>query len=489
MRRVTMLLRTVLLAALFAPLQLHAHAPAAAGAPVTSQPLVSIAALDTSAFIDDQVFTVQGIVTRTDNPIVLQDASGATEVDFSATAPSLRLGDEVQVTGTVRPGLFGARFSKAMVRLLGPSVPYPPLAITPSMAASGRYQRRFIVTEGVLLSASQQQQKVQLLLQRGNQRFVAELPAFVSADDLNRLWHGSVMSVRGVCLVAEHTEGALVPFRVLMRSQEDLRQIAPPPFWTRGHLLAMCALVLLAAYAGHYFYLRLVRWRFHLILQERARVAHDLHDTLAQSFAGIGFQLQALRKASAPYSAVIAPYLDLAIGMVSHSHEDARRAIAMLKPADFNTGSLLDNLRLQGEQLTQGGELTFQVHSKGENRVLSREIEQQLLRVGHEAITNAISHAQATAIEITLEYCARHVELLVSDNGKGMPEGEPRAEDGTPLRGYGIAGMRTRTRAVGGNFRLHTTAGRGVTVYVKLPVKTRNTAARWRHSVMELLFP
>ncbi len=481
-------LQTVLFAALLATSQSLAQAPATAGATATSQPFVSIAALDTSAFTVDQVFTVQGVITRTDNPMVLQDASGATEVDSVSTAPSLRLGDEVQVTGTVRPGLFGAHFSKATVRLLGPSLPYPPLAITPSMAASGRYQRRFIVTEGVLLSAREQHHTVQLLLESGHQRFLAELPALVSADDLNRLWEGSLMSVRGVCLVAASTDGALVPFRVLMRSQEDLRQSAPPPFWTRGHLLAMCALVLLAAYAGHYFYLRLVRWRFHLILQERARVAHDLHDTLAQSFAGIGFQLQALRKASAPCSAAIAPYLDLAISMVSHSHEDARRAIAMLEPANFNTGSLLDNLRLQGEQLTQGGELTFQVRSKGENRVLPREIEQQLLRVGHEAITNAISHAQATAIEITLEYRPQHVELLVSDNGKGLPEGEPRAEDGTPLHGYGIAGMRTRTRAVGGTFRLQSTAGRGVTVYVNLPVKAPNTAARWRTVLTERLF-
>lgn len=448
--------------------------------------VVSIAVIKHSTVASGITRTIQGVVTHTSDPLFVQDASGAIEVEPISASLSLRIGDEVQVKGTAMVGVSGTTLSHATVLLVGPSVPYPPLAITPSMAASGRYQSRFILTDGVLLAVAYEHHRPELLLSRGHQRFVAELPSSAHADVLSHLEKGSVMRVRGVCQMAREVSGrgtfALVPFRVLMRAQDDMEQIAAPPFWTRTHILVLCAMLLFSAYLGHMFYLRLERWRFQLILRERARVAHDLHDTLAQSFAGINFQLQALRKASAPQPIQMHSYLDLAISMVSHSHEDARRAIAMLRPAEFDTGSLIENLRLQGEQLTHGGTLSFRVLTDGDPIVLSRQTEDLLLRIGHEAVTNGISHAQANEITIHLRFQKARVDLVVSDDGIGIAPSLSLDRDGLPMNGYGIAGMRARARAAGGSLRLTSKPGQGTIVHASVPVS--NSVLRMESSIL-----
>jgi signal transduction histidine kinase len=167
----------------------------------------------------------------------------------------------------------------------------------------------------------------------------------------------------------------------------------------------------------------------------------------------------------------------MAVGMVAHCHEDARKSIAMLQPADLNNGNLLENLRQQAEVLTRGGEVTFSLTQTGALQDLPPAVETALLRIGHEAITNAIRHANPSCIEIRLDLQVQSVHLEITDNGCGF---EPYARTG---RGFGLRAMHARATSQGGTLDLTSTLEAGTTVRITLPLK------RHKNKLLRLLSP
>jgi signal transduction histidine kinase len=253
--------------------------------------------------------------------------------------------------------------------------------------------------------------------------------------------------------------------------------ISPPPFWNPFHIAALVAFIVIAGLSLTYIYVRIQRWRFETVLGERTRMAHDLHDTLAQSFAGIAFQLQAVRNSLRSGGANLDSHIDMAVGMVAHCHEDARKSIAMLRPADLDNGSLLENLRQQAEVLTRGGDVTFSLISTGTLEALPRSAETTLLRIGHEAITNAIRHANPSRIEIRLHIQTQQVTLDIRDNGRGF---DVHSRSGL---GFGIRAMNARATSHGGTLNLSSTPQDGTSVFVTIPLK------RHRSSILKFFSP
>ena len=137
-------------------------------------------------------------------------------------------------------------------------------------------------------------------------------------------------------------------------------------------------------------------------------------------------------------------HVDMAISMVAYSHEDARRAIAMLKPVDAGDSDLLHELEEQGLRLTRGGDLRFERSAEGEARQLTERSHGALLRIGHEAITNAVRHASARAIRLALLFdraaspCASPMTDAASDRAM---------EDGAGLASQACALARLRSAA------------------------------------------
>ncbi len=162
----------------------------------------------------------------------------------------------------------------------------------------------------------------------------------------------------------------------------------------------------------------------------------------------------------------------MAIGMVAHSHEDARRTIAMLKPSDDFEGDLLDTLRQQAATLTQGGSVQTKVECSGEPLELSPAVKQTLLRIGHEAITNAVRHAAPSLIELRLFFEATAVRLCVRDDGCGF---DTHARS---TRGFGLLGMRSRAASQGGTLHIQSRPHHGCSLEVAVPIQKRYSA--WR---------
>ncbi len=144
---------------------------------------------------------------------------------------------------------------------------------------------------------------------------------------------------------------------------------------------------------------------------------------------------------------------------------EARRSVRALRPESLEHSSLTDVLRRHCEQMTAGTpvRVAFEVH--GAPYTLPPQIETDLLRIGLEALTNAIKHAQASMIRIKLNFDAEQVRLSVRDNGQGF-DPQQRATAG----GFGLAGMRERVDSLGGQLTIHSRPGKGTKVIIAVPV-------------------
>lgn len=233
-----------------------------------------------------------------------------------------------------------------------------------------------------------------------------------------------------------------------------------PPFWRTRLALAIFAGILLAA-SGLLYWMRIcsLRRRYAFLLDERTRIARELHDTVEQSLAGITLQLDtvAARLGPAPDGAVRG--LKVARQMARYAMDEARRSIWDLRPSELKSRDLVDALDLLARE--SGGRVEFAV--QGTPRRLKPEVESNLLRIAQESAANAIKHANASQIEIRLRFDAAAVNLAVSDDGRGF---DPAAIQ-TSLSGhFGLLGMKERANRIRGELVVESRPGRGTTIGV-----------------------
>lgn len=199
-------------------------------------------------------------------------------------------------------------------------------------------------------------------------------------------------------------------------------------------------------------------------LAERARLARELHDTLAQGLAGVAFQLEGVATLFTSSPTAAQQQLDLAIRMVRNGVEEARRAIWDMHPQVFDRGSLTTALAEIVEQLPT--DVTVPVEIYGFPKALPQAIAHHLLRIAHEALYNAAQHAQANHIEATLRFMPHAILLRVQDNGCGFEvQHVPSAHQGH----FGLMGMRERAKEIGGQLQIQSIPVGGTTVEITVP--------------------
>jgi signal transduction histidine kinase len=205
-------------------------------------------------------------------------------------------------------------------------------------------------------------------------------------------------------------------------------------------------------------------------LEERNRLAREIHDTLAQGLAGIIVQLGATQRAMRAAPDEAPEHLDLAHRMARESLAEARRSVWNLRAAALERGDLADALRgVVERQARDGLEATF-VQS-GEARPLAPEVESALLRVGQEALANVVKHANARRVAVSLAYTPDAVHLSVHDDGEGFEPGVLAYAPVGPSDGFGLLGMRERLAALGGS--LSATNQNGALVVAAVPAAAR----------------
>ncbi|MDR7276468.1 sensor histidine kinase [Catenuloplanes atrovinosus] len=200
---------------------------------------------------------------------------------------------------------------------------------------------------------------------------------------------------------------------------------------------------------------------------ERARVAREIHDTLAQGLAGVLTQLDAARCAgSVPEPA--GGHLDRAAGLARSTLDDARRSLHALRPAPLS-GGLIAALRDTVDEWTGDTGVDADLRADPPPAGLSRAGEVVLLRALREALANAARHAGASKVVVTLTAMDDAVALDVRDDGRGF------APDGARPGSFGLTGIRERAEAVGGRMEIESAPGAGTVLSVLLPAGTDAT--------------
>ncbi len=326
--------------------------------------------------------SVRGTVVLLRPAIYVQDSSGSgIEVQTDGATP-VKIGDEVEVVGQVNLDKLNPVLIKARVRLLREAVPIPPMVLTASQIAEGYYDGMFIQVEGLLQGMSAKGNTFVLNLDAGTQWFHAILPAGRSRSHLAGLALRSRLRLRGVSVVDPRFNTKADPFVILVRSAEDVDVVAGPPWWRPSNLILAGLAVLGLIFTFNYLYLLAKHWRLRAITAERERLAHEIHDTLAQSFAGIGFQLQAIRNSIPRNAQVLERQVDRAMLMARTSHEEARRSIANLHPEPLGRMGLLPALRECAERMVKSGKVTVETYGEDDGRLLPLHVKDTLFRIG-----------------------------------------------------------------------------------------------------------
>jgi PAS domain S-box-containing protein len=198
------------------------------------------------------------------------------------------------------------------------------------------------------------------------------------------------------------------------------------------------------------------------ILEERNRMAREIHDTLAQSFTGILAQVGAANQVLTDDVEATGAHLDLIKELARTGLTEARRSVVALRPQLLEEGNLQSALhRLIAQTRAAAMDITLHYEIEGAVYALSTEVESNLLRMGQEALTNAIKHANADEIRVELIYDRDQVCLRVRDNGQGFGVGSlPSSE------GFGLLGMSERAERIGAQLTIGSQPGQGTEIIV-----------------------
>lgn len=238
--------------------------------------------------------------------------------------------------------------------------------------------------------------------------------------------------------------------------------IAPAWFQTRWFMAACFLLAVLTLYALYRLRVTQLRKRLQLQyttrLEERTRVARDLHDTLLQTIQGTKLVAEeALHGSDDPTQLhnVVAKIHE----WLSRAVIEGRAALTALRTGS-NAGDLAEKLRVAAEGCAQSSLMEVRFETVGAPIELSSDMTEEIFRIGYEAIRNACAHSQGSILDVQLTY-GKMLKLAVKDNGIGFEfHGVPNRASGH----YGLDGMRERAKQLGGSLAVASAPGNGTEI-------------------------
>lgn len=203
-------------------------------------------------------------------------------------------------------------------------------------------------------------------------------------------------------------------------------------------------------------------------LAERTRLSREIHDSVGQGLSSINLLLQAAEQSWDAQPATAREHVRTAAATARDGLDEVRRVVRDLAPADLaaSAAALPDALRRAAEQADPGG-LPAEVRVDGTPVVVPADVAAALVRTARGALANVREHAGAGRVALTLTYLLDEVVLDVRDDGRGFDPAQVRA---IGTRGRGLAGIRDRAEALGGQADIESAPGEGTTVSVRFPV-------------------
>ena len=240
-------------------------------------------------------------------------------------------------------------------------------------------------------------------------------------------------------------------------------EVLPTFYQTRTFYVGLAVAVVLLIVAAWRIRVRQVHRQFALVIGERTRVAREIHDTLLQSLVGVAFQFDA---ASAEFDESPTSARDRLARLrtqIEAAIREARQSIWDLRSPPLEQRELPTALRELGESIA-GPSVRFGLEVSGSQRRNTPRLNEALLRIAREAISNAVRHASASAVSVHLSYDRDGVTMRVTDNGRGFESASAKVADH-----WGLATMRERAEQLGGRLTLASAPGRGTEIEIIAP--------------------
>jgi signal transduction histidine kinase len=429
---------------------------------------------------------VRGIVTyaQSGSFVWIRDDNTGLRIQTSQQNELLP-GDKIDALGFPAFGFNTPELEDAVFRKTGSTEPPIPITLT-NFDEAFDHEDDLVAVEGKLTQIQPFLNGVSFTLDKNGQLFKAVLKASSTQSSYTDWQTGDKVRITGICtFVYEDTQplaGIWQPksFQILLRSPMDLNIQQPPPWWTLQHITIMLGIATgaLVLIIGAVVMLSRHRLRqqqrqrqmaeaeFAAILSERNRLAREIHDTLAQGLTATSVQLRLAKKNINGASGSVSRHLDTALLLVSDSLEEARNSIWNMRSHALEKGGLTGALKGILMQMSDGTEIPTNFEVAGRQRQFAPVIENNVLRIGQEAITNAIKHSGAKRINVALNFGEKQFCLVVTDNGRGFDPQNPPPSEG----GFGLVGMRERAAELKGELNIRSVPGQGAEIVLSIPL-------------------
>ncbi|MGQ9919122.1 MAG: sensor histidine kinase, partial [Bryobacteraceae bacterium] len=207
-----------------------------------------------------------------------------------------------------------------------------------------------------------------------------------------------------------------------------------------------------------------VRRRYEAVMEERTRIAREVHDTLMQGVTGVSLQLETVSKRMLTDPGEAKRRMDHALARLDEVIAEARRTILELRSAGDSAADIGSALRATAQEIAAVHGLQIEVRIEGRPQRLPQAVASHLLKIAREAVLNSARHAHASSIELCLQFGKDSLRLLAADDGCGFDASHPA---GTR---FGLKGMQERAAAVGGRLRIQSSPGAGTRIEFEAPL-------------------
>jgi signal transduction histidine kinase len=406
--------------------------------------------------------------------------------DASVSEPNLPPGERVQVIGFPEAHRYSPVLTEATVTRLGVLQPANPVEATPDGIQEGGLDSTLVTLEGLLRSENTVAGNTVLTLEWQDRTLQVFVPG--PENNLVKFELGSRLRVTGVCQLdpspyayAELGLGVEV-VRIQARSPLDLELLAKPSWWTIQHTLTLMgamAFVILVAFIwitelrrqvgdrsrqlSAEIRLREQTERHHALEQERARIAKDLHDDLGANLTQIVFLSERVEVARHDGQETT-PWFNLIPATARRTIQSLDEIVWAINPRHDSLESLANYLSQFAQEHLSLAQVrcVLDVPTVLPGVPLSAEVRHNLLLTTREALQNAVTHARATEVRLTLKLDNDGLTIAIADNGKGF---DPHS---VPPEGNGLQNMRRRLEEIGGRLEIHSHPGQGTTVFLRL---------------------
>lgn len=437
---------------------------------------------------------VTGVVTfRDGNLLFVQDNTGSVQVS-TISSNAVHVGDLVETVGFPEKHSGFVTFTEALVRRVGRGQPPKPAVLSPADVAEGRYNGSLVRLDAIVLEQKIRNGEQLLELQTGPRVFRAILSQ--RAPRLASFPVGSRVRVTGInsvqfashinAITSQQDNSTPATLDVLLRGPADVVLLQRPPWWNWKYsvgLGALCAVI----FAISLMWIRTLRRRVDertrelkaamarlqketetsATLVERDRLAGEIHDSLEQGLNGIMMQLDGVDSKLSEDSNGARHYLEMARNMVRFSRAEVRHSLWNLESELLSKGDLGAALTEIARQMSSSNRVRVAIEVLGKPAQLPPATEHHLLRICQEALNNALKHAEAKHIQITLNYSGQSVRLSVADDGRGFAPDSVLTGTGMHL---GLRNLRSRARKIKGRLDVISQPAKGTTIEVKVPI-------------------